>query len=122
MSRLAISAVRDIKEAIVLESQNEPIPNYGTILNLIRTIEDMHTEIEQLKADPELAAVKSRIKRLKSQQRDWKDECITASIDALTEPTHRFRDDACKKLLKHLRNMPEISPWDYAEVTDGLPF
>ena len=123
MPELEMSAVKEIKKFIQDEKEKGILTeNWGTLYNLIATIEDMQKEIELQPANEKLSRVKSNIKRIKQSQIDWKHECIDKTIDALTEPTHRLRDDACKKLLKHLQNMPEIQSWDIGQDSDELPF
>jgi hypothetical protein len=123
MPRLEISAVKELKDFIISEKEKGIVTeNWGTLYNLMTTIEDMQKEIDLQPSNVQLRSVKAKIINKKQSQADWKHKCIDNAIDVLTEPTHRLRDDACKKLLKHIQNMPEISSWDYGEESEELPF
>jgi flagellin-specific chaperone FliS len=65
--------------------------------------------------------IQKRIVKVANNQAEWKHETIDKAINALTESTHRMRDEACKTLLKQLQNMPLVQPWDI-NSDDRLPF
>jgi hypothetical protein len=65
--------------------------------------------------------MQSRVLSKAKRQYEWKNEAIDKAITVLTESTYKTRDEACKVLLKHLQNMPQI----YLDIDlepDGLPF
>jgi hypothetical protein len=120
MPRLPMDKVLELKNFIDSERASGcPVENCATLYNLIATIEDMNSELEQLRGLKRLQT--NMISKAKVQS-TWRREAIDLAIEALTEPTHRYRDEACKKLLKCLRNMSEIQPYDIAVDSDQLPF
>lgn len=120
MERLSMNDIQKLKESLNAACENNtPVENHFTLSRLIKTIEDMNVEIQQ---SIRLQVLQANMVNKSKLQLVWRREVINLAIEALTEPTHRYRDDACKKLLKCLKNMPEIQPYDIGIESDELPF
>jgi recombinational DNA repair protein RecR len=115
MARVEIERIKLIRDTITKDmEEGKPTENYFTLMSLIDTVLEMQNEIE------ELNRLRQKIKEEKAYLEKWKQECISLAIDALTECTHKYRDDACKKLLKHLQNMTVL--FDVDGLDGDLPF
>jgi len=69
----------------------------------------------------DIKTIQDKLLLKKQLQTEWKYKIIDLAIDVLSGFTHKDKDYACKELLKHLKNMPEIQ--DYELNTDeDLPF
>jgi hypothetical protein len=66
--------------------------------------------------------IKERLISIKKNQENWKHEAIDIAIEAINGWTHRDKEYHIKKLMMHLKSMPEITERDYGEESEDFPF
>jgi len=66
--------------------------------------------------------IKTRLINKKKSQEEWKREAIDIAIEAINGCTHRDKEYHIKKLMMHLKSMPEITERDYGEESEDFPF